>query len=314
MQAAGPVGNLIETDGSAVKPRVGYQLADDANALTMLYRVAFPEFDRDGNVAEISKNGGGALLRWASEKALGQDIRQVKAVAARREQALLALRAAGHTVVRLHAEPLWRLAVGLGNQGNAHEIGLSLHGTYGWPVIPGSSLKGLAARWAMESDPDSKNLDQIFGTPRRRPRRADGGPGTPEEESDDRLGDGLGGGLDMADAARGSVRFLDAIPAGTRVRVTVDVLTPHVKPYYDTTAKDSRRDPVPPAEHHNPVPVKFLTVSGAFAVDLYGPEDDVRQAAKWLTKAADELGAGAKTAAGYGYLKLTQLRDKGTAT
>ena len=52
----------------------------------------------------------------------------------------------------------------------------------------------------------------------------------------------------------------------------VDVLTPHVKPLL----RDDRgqaQDPVePPAEYHNPVPLNFLTVSGAFAVDLYGSE------------------------------------------
>lgn len=304
LRAAGPMGKLIETDGTAVKPLVGYQLEADANALIMLYRLAFPEFDRDGNGPEMSKNGGGALLRWAADRWLGQDPKQIKAVAARREQAVLALRAAGHTVIRLRAEPLWRLAVGLGNRANAHEIGLSLHGTYGWPVIPGSSLKGLAARWAAESDPESKSLERIFGTPRLRTRAAGDEPETPDEEPDD--------GLEVPDAARGSVRFLDALPAGTRVKVAVDVMTPHVKPYYDAAAKDSRKKPVPPAEHHNPVPLQFLTVSGPFAVDLYGPEDDAEQAAGWLTGAGDELGAGAKTAAGYGYLKLTRVRDKGT--
>jgi len=63
-----------------------------------------------------------------------------------------------------------------------------------------------------------------------------------------------------------------------------------------------------PAEHHNPAPISFLTVTGAFAVDLYGPDaGDVAKAAQWLIDAGAELGAGAKTAAGYGYLKLTWL-------
>ena len=37
-------------------------------------------------------------------------------------------------------------------------------------------------------------------------------------------------------AARGTVRFLDAIPADEPVAVEADVLTPHVKPYYDGAA------------------------------------------------------------------------------
>ena len=98
------------------------------------------------------------------------------------------------------------------------------------------------------------------------------------------------------------MRFLDAIPAGQSVAVEADVLTPHVKPYYDGAATGN---PVPPAEYHNPVPLTFLTVRGAYAVDLYGPPgEDVGLAAEWLKKAGDELGAGAKTAAGYGYLSV----------
>ena len=100
--------------------------------------------------------------------------------------------------------------------------------------------------------------------------------------------------------------FLDAIPADTPARVDVDVLTPHVKAYYESTAAGQGTAPVPPAEYHNPVPVNFLTVGGAFAVDLYGTRlDDVEQAADWLKAAGDELGAGGKTAAGYGYLAVT---------
>lgn len=290
-QAAGPLGAVIETDGRAVKARYGYQLEADANALIMLYRLAFPEFDREGAVRRISEDGSHALLRWATDSGLGQQAKHVREVAARREQAMLALQAAGHGIARLRAEPLWRMSVGLGNRGNAHEIGLSLHGTYGWPVIPGSSLKGLTAAWAAQSAASNDDVARIFGGPRI---------GATDREQG------------KADAARGTVRFLDAVPASARVKVMLDVLTPHVKPYYDSTAMDSRRNPVPPAEHHNPVPVYFLTVSGAFAVDLYGPEDDVGQAVQWLIEAGDELGAGAKTAAGYGYLKVERLPDRGS--
>jgi CRISPR-associated protein Cmr6 len=290
IQAAGPIGKVIETDGTAVKARVGYQIEPDANALILLYRLAFPELDRDGAVRRMNEKAGHALLRWAAESGLGQQARRVREVAARREQAVLALRAAGHSVARLRAEPLWRLSVGLGNRGNAHEIGLSLHGTYGWPFIPGSSLKGLTASWAVQADAKPDDVVRIFGAP-----RIGGSDGEPARVI----------------ASRGSVRFLDAIPASGRVKVTVDVLTPHVKPYYDSTARDSRKPLVPPAEYHNPVPVNFLAVSGAFAVDLYGPKDDVDQAADWLIDAGDELGAGAKTAAGYGYLKVSRLPDGG---
>jgi CRISPR-associated protein Cmr6 len=53
------------------------------------------------------------------------------------------------------------------------------------------------------------------------------------------------------------------------------------------------------------VPVVFLVVTGAFVIDLAGPDcDEVDRAAGWLRDAADDVGVGAKTAAGYGYLRV----------
>jgi CRISPR-associated protein Cmr6 len=228
------------------------------------------------------------LLRWAVDHRLGQAPEGLAAVAARRSAALEALARRGRAVVRLRVRPEWRLVVGLGNRGNPHEIGLSLHGTYGWPIIPGSSVKGLTVAWAehlvRSTDLDEPVLDEVFGTPRpRRAQRPDPARNT----------------------GRGSVCFLDAIPAGASVTVAVDVVTPHVQPYY--TAAERGGDPVPPAEHHNPIPSQFLVVSGGeFAVDLIGPADHVGLAAGWCTAAFDELGIGAKTGAGYGYASVTQ--------
>jgi CRISPR type III-B/RAMP module RAMP protein Cmr6 len=281
LTVAGPLGRVIESDGTVIKPRTGYQLKADANALIMLNRVALLD---NGRLADKAS----PLLRWAAEMRLGQQPELIRNLAARRARALDALRASGRAVVRLRAEPEWRMAVGLGSKVGAHEIGLSLHGTYGWPVIPASSLKGMASAWAVASGAASEEqVREVLGAPQP--------PGR----------------LQKAPAKQGSVCFLDAIPGAGRVTVTVDVLTPHVKPYYDTTMSGSRAAPVPPAEYHNPVPVNFLTVSGTFAVDLYGQNGDlVNLAAEWLTTAAQEQGAGAKTAAGYGYLTVTRLHDR----
>jgi CRISPR type III-B/RAMP module RAMP protein Cmr6 len=295
VRAAGPLGRVICSDGSAITPGEeyrlpGYEFRDGTSALIMLHRVAF----FDGERRKLDESGQRVLLRWAAEYRLGQDGELIGQVAARRASAVARLRQQGLHVIRLRAVPEWRLAVGLGNKANAHEIGLSLHGTYGWPVIPGSSLKGLAAAQAVASGADPAVVRRVLGTPRRdvpAPAPAEGQSPEPEE---------TGG--------RGMVCFLDAVPAAEAARVDVDVLTPHVKAYYESTAGGPGMVPVPPAEYHNPVPVNFLTVGGAFAVDLYGTRaDDVRQAAAWLAEAGDELGAGGKTAAGYGYLAFTEL-------
>lgn len=281
--AVGPLRTVIEHDDTTIKSKKGYRLSPGANALIVLKRVAF--FDRDQGC--LDEQGRQGILSWTAHTALGQDPQLIVDATARRRAALRRLARQGRSVLRLRAVPEWRLAVGLGDKANAHEIGLSLHGTYGWPVIPGTSLKGLAAAWARQCDADDATLRKVFGSPRP-----------------PRLGASRG---KRQDPARGAVCFLDALPAGEVVPVAKDVLTPHVKPYYDDRMRQQPRG-VPPAEHHSPVPVHFLTVAGAFAVDLVGRDQNaVEQAAEWLTAAGDNLGAGAKTAAGYGYLTLAPL-------
>jgi CRISPR/Cas system CMR subunit Cmr6 (Cas7 group RAMP superfamily) len=270
LRAAGPLGKVFQTAGGRLNGPSG----DGANALIMLNRLAF----FDAGTGKLDDGGRRALLRWAREEKLGQASGLVREVGRRR---LAALYARPGCWLRLRAKPEWRLVVGLGSKANAHEIGLALHGTYGWPVIPGSALKGLAAAWAVESGVQQVDLLRVLGGPR----------------------------LGMRDvpAAMGSVSFLDALPDRVSVNVAADVMTPHVKPYYDAIAKGAPR-PAPPAEYHNPVPVTFLTVSGAYTIDLCGQsEADLDLAAEWLAKAGDELGAGAKTAAGYGYLAIDRV-------
>src|SRR5579875_263171 len=265
--AAGPLGSVVAWDGRCVVPDGSYRVGGfrfGASALIMLNRVAF----FDAHAGRLDDGGKRALLSWACEHKLGQDGSRVAAVAHRREAALRALsgvpRRKQRYHVRLRAEPEWRLAVGLGDNANAHEIGLALHGTYGWPVIPGSSLKGLTAAWAaasLDSEADRVAVRRVLGTPRR--------DVAPEPADADAAGPGGRGGR-KPDAERGTVCFLDAIPAGQPVAVEADVLTPHVKPYYDSIASGAEGKAIPPAEYHNPVPVMFLTVRGAYAVDLYG--------------------------------------------
>jgi CRISPR-associated protein Cmr6 len=260
---AGPLGRAFETEKPTGKAIEIGKL--EANPLIVLRRLAV--LDKNGALDEPAQR---KLLEWAERSDLGQKRTLVTPVTRRRTEALDRLRARGHTVIRLRAQPQWRLVVGLGERDNPHEVGITLHGSYGWPIIPGCSLKGLTASWAAKLiGRDSPVYQRIFGAIRQ----------------------------------RGSVRFLDALPAGAPVKVVLDVLTPHYQPYY--------RGEEPPAEYHNPIPVHFLTVTGAFTVDLTGHlARDVEQAAEWLSAAAGELGAGAKTSAGYGYLTLTRLGEE----
>jgi CRISPR-associated protein Cmr6 len=80
-------------------------------------------------------------------------------------------------------------------------------------------------------------------------------------------------------------------------------MNPHYGPYYQ--GKEA------PADWHNPVPVGFLAVPAGkefhFAVGWRAAAPRAEQlrpkAEEWLKKGLQELGAGAKTAAGYGYFK-----------
>jgi len=181
----------------------------------------------------------------------------------------------GATATSLLLTPMWRVVVGHGED-TAHETSLTMSPTYGFPILPGSALKGVAASQARAAH-DEKLPDEVvrlFGTPR---------PGVD------------------ADAAQGSVVVLDALPVQPP-RVVVDVLTPHVKPYYDQDPPGVPKEP--PAEYHNPVPVRFLAVGRTpFRTWLLGRPKDVERFAELLKAGLDDLGIGGKTAAGYGYCK-----------
>jgi CRISPR-associated protein Cmr6 len=312
VRAAGPLGRVLQVVGETVGTRptaYPHRLDQGANSLVLLHRAAF--LDRTGRATPIDRHSTLALLRWAARWNLGQEPDLVASAAGRRERALRTLRRQGLTVVRLRVTPGWRLAVGLGNRANAHETGLSLHGTYGWPAIPGSTLKGLACARALESGADPGRVATVFGLPRVRAAaahtEADDRPEAEEGGHDDL--DNIGDDAGRPRAHRGAVRFLDALPAAEPVRVVLDVLTPHVQPYYADTASDDEREPRAPAEYHSPVPVQFLVVNGgSFAVDLAGPAaEDVWQAAEWCTQALGQVGVGGKTSAGYGYCRVEAL-------
>lgn len=144
--------------------------------------------------------------------------------------------------------------------GRAHvlETSMSFDRALGVPRIPGSALKGAARA---RSEAEGGEADRLFG--------------------------------DLERAGR--VAFLDALPAGGRFTLAVDVLTPHFGAYY--------RGESPPADWLEPVPTTFLVVVGTtFVFDLDGPDRDaVREAGRLLQEALVEQGIGAKSASGYGW-------------
>ncbi len=189
----------------------------------------------------------------------------------------------------LEAEVQGRMIVGLGSKGTL-EAGIRLDHTWGVPVIPGSSLKGVAAAGAHllrgENDAHwSKPVSPDAGA------RAD---------SDF---DVLFGSTDQS----GAVRFHDAwwIPGtGDDKPLRVDVMTVHHADYYQ--AAEGREVP-PPSDMDSPNPVAFVSAVGRYLIVLEGANDTWRRAAAdFLSLAFKHLGVGAKTNAGYGRLKLEE--------
>lgn len=156
-----------------------------------------------------------------------------------------------------------RLVAGTGRS-HPIEVGFAWHHTLGVPYIPGSGLKGIVKSWA--EDWQQQNADCLLGVMER----------------------------------VGQVVFLDALPIGP-VKLQADVMTPHYSDYYQDP-----RGKTPPGDWLSPNPIPFLTVANGqeflFAVVPADPKHAscCKPAIELLQKALDELGAGAKTAAGYG--------------
>lgn len=184
--------------------------------------------------------------------------------------------------------PEWRMVVGLGNE-SVYETSMTLHHIYGIPYIPGSAIKGVVRSYIIAEE---------FGSAEK---QALEDPGFCD----------IFGNQNM----QGKIIFFDAFPL-SKPQIKVDVMNPHYRPYYsDPSGK------VPPADYHNPVPIPFLTVEDTkfrFIVGInekddnpiqqgkFSGEDPLSVAFKWMKKALNEHGIGAKTAVGYGYMKMPQ--------
>ncbi|HUW14759.1 MAG TPA: type III-B CRISPR module RAMP protein Cmr6 [Anaerolineae bacterium] len=171
----------------------------------------------------------------------------------------------------------WRFVIGLGG-GGPLEVGFTFHRIYGFPIIPGSGLKGLTRNYALQM------ADEVQGE-------------TLDERERDPLFTLVFGQRDGA----GSAVFFDGVPK-SRPSLEVDVMNPHYPDYYQGGQ--------PPGDGQHPIPIFFLTVGPGseflFAVGGRGTSggEAKHQAVKWLKAALAELGVGAKTSAGYGYFAL----------
>ncbi|MFK3861859.1 type III-B CRISPR module RAMP protein Cmr6 [Pseudoalteromonas rhizosphaerae] len=166
-----------------------------------------------------------------------------------------------------------RLLIGLTGNG-ALETGCSLSHNYGMPYIPGSSVKGVVRAWATKYLPNSNAaLEALFGTY--------------DSEQTNRVA--------------ASVTFHDAwwIPDPEKKEhksFVLDVVTTHHQGYYN--GKEDL-----PSDKDSPIPNHMLAVQGSFLFAIEGDPKSIKLCQELLQKALAGNGIGAKTAAGYGYMK-----------
>lgn len=196
------------------------------------------------------------------------------------------------------AECVWgklrsRLAVNLAG-GILENANICLHPHFGYPYLPGSAVKGLArhAAWCEWNKPESdkqaiaRRIATVFGYP------------TGDEKLDAEL-ESVG----EKDHA-GCVAFLGAFPEG-KANIEVDVLTCHHAKYYSGSKPQATDDESPNVQAF-PV-VASGTVFCFPLVPLRRGKsekemvDAMEDAQTWLRAAIEVNGAGAKTAAGYGW-------------
>ncbi len=180
----------------------------------------------------------------------------------------------------------WRFVSGLGS-GHPYETGFIWHRTLGVPYLPGSSVKGMirawAEQWCRDEPAIQKEAARLFGSGAEN-----------EGGSEDRAGDLI---------------VFDALPTRPP-KLELDILNPHYQPYYESNGA------MPPADYYNPIPVFFLAVApgqpfrfalaprpGAASDD---PASDLATGVQLLKDALLTIGAGGKTAVGYGQMICEQ--------
>jgi CRISPR-associated protein Cmr6 len=177
--------------------------------------------------------------------------------------------------------------------------GICLHPLYGFAYLPGSGLKGMARAYAetvwLPTQANKQQawrlIEDIFGW----------APGS--DKGKDWKPDGIPDRAKQDNAHVGNIVFHDAWPTEWP-RLIVDIVNNHHPDYYQAKPDNNTN---PPGDWENPNPVYFLAVpSGTrfdFALSLRrtGIREELHeQANEWLMGALCQLGAGAKTAAGYG--------------
>lgn len=220
----------------------------------------------------------------------------------------------------------WRFITGLGRKG-PFEVGFTFN-RYGFPYLPGSSVKGIARAQAFYDIAEAiteEKLKLLFekvyeDVKERKEKKYTLFSALDDTLSMDKQEDFEGvfyacnpskDAREKADKFRkifgntaraGGAVFFDAIPDDKNLpALDLDVINPHYPEYYKEGSSEY------PTDWQSPIPTYFLTVAPNttfwFAVGWRGEPNTGLQtdAVNWLKAGLETLGAGAKTSAGYGY-------------
>lgn len=183
------------------------------------------------------------------------------------------------------------------------ENGFNWHPTLGVPYLPGSSVKGLLRAWLEWQASEEE--------------QSESSPTNDQTLISDWFGQASQAGEDTGKA--GELIFFDALPVEAPT-VGLDIMTPHMGKWYESGQKEMTSETIP-ADWHTPVPISFLVCKSAKLSFAIAPRSKKSQqwvddALAQLEQALNWLGAGAKTAVGYGYMSFDekssqQLNDSG---
>lgn len=189
----------------------------------------------------------------------------------------------------------WHFVTGMGSSHPA-ENGFTWHHTLGTPYLPGSSVKGLLRgwmeAWVYEGDDNKAKREAVVHAWFGRDAKAEGS---------------------KDNGKAGDLIFFDAIPV-EQPDVLLDIMTPHMGKWYEQGG-DRITPESQPGDWHSPVPVNFLVTEKAKFLFAIAPRTEeakayVKEAMDYLKEALAWLGAGAKTAAGYGHMSFDEYSSQ----
>lgn len=269
-----------------------------------------PTWTADGPPGKLSEDVQKPTLTRVVERTPHRDVKAAEFIALRQRFQTAAL--SGRESCVFTCTTTGPLTLHLARASALENAGICLHPIYGFVYLPGSGLKGMARAYAttvwLAQQADKKiawtQIEDVFGwapTPERRALFKDN-----SHPAEPRIQNPLDVNSPEIREHSGQIIFHDAWPT-TWPKLEVDILNNHHHEYY--SANDGDNDH-PPGDWENPVPVYFLSVpAGAtFEFVLGKRRDDVAddllaRAQEWLLGGLCHLGAGAKTASGYGSFK-----------